>query len=289
MSKIDDRIDDTQKKIIRKMKFDITGKGSPVILIHGLFGNRDNLKILAKELETHFQVIRIDLPNHGVSEHIELMTYPLLAEKIHDLIDQLKLSSPAIVGHSMGGKVAMATALTYSQKISRIVIADIAPVPYTERHLEVFNALNSLDLSRLTNRQDALTQLINLNIDQATAQFLLKNLHRIVCVQNNQSHFEWKINLQGLQSNYANLIAWPYPDKKNANKKSVCYQSPALFLRGEQSDYIKLEYRNAVINQFPNAQAKTLAGTGHWLHSQKPLLFNRIVRDFLLTTQKVIR
>ncbi|SIR35935.1 esterase [Shewanella morhuae] len=253
------------------MNFVSTGQGSAVLLIHGLFGNLDNLKSLGQTLETHHQVIRVDVPNHGLSEHWQQMDYPSLAHAMAGLLDELDIERAHIVGHSMGGKIAMATALTFPERIITMVAADIAPVAYEPRHNIVFAALESLPLESHTDRRFALNHLITQGVDEATAQFLLKNLQRT------DTGFRWKLNLNGLKDCYPHIIGW-YNQSPNP---SQVYAGPSLFIRGGDSNYVTSEHRAAIMSQFPAAQAKTLEGCGHWLHAQKPAIFNRIVSEFI--------
>ena len=253
------------------MHYVTSGNGEPVILIHGLFGNLDNLKSLGISLEADFQVIRVDVPNHGLSEHWHTMDYPTLAKAVIDLIDQLGFDCVKLVGHSMGGKIAMAAALLYPERISSLVVADIAPVSYQPRHQLVFAGLTSLPLNQQTSRKSALTHLIDAGIDESTAQFLLKNLQRT------ESGFEWKMNLAGLIDCYDRIIDW----RLTEDNRSLQYNKPCLFIRGGESNYVTADHREAIMQQFPNVTAKTLNGTGHWLHAQKPEIFNRIVGEFL--------
>ncbi|SQH76782.1 Hydrolase, alpha/beta fold family protein [Shewanella benthica] len=249
-----------------------SGQGSAVILIHGLFGDLDNLKGLGKSLEERHRVVRVDVPNHGLSPHWQKMDYPLLAQAVITLMDSLQLARAHILGHSMGGKIAMATALSYPDRVTSLIAADIAPVSYQQRHDQVFSGLEGIDLSGLKSRSEALKQLLAAGLDEGTAQFLLKNLSRT-----NQG-FNWKMNLAGLKSSYRDLIAW-YNDIEAED--FLQYSKPTLFIRGGDSDYITSEHRQAIMSQFPQVQAKTIEGTGHWLHAQKPAIFNRIVSDFL--------
>jgi esterase len=243
------------------------GQGTPVVLIHGLFGNLDNLKSLGQALEPHHRVIRVDLPNHGLSPHWDEMNYDWLTQSLERLLDELALERVHLVGHSFGGKVALAFALQRPQRVISLVAADIAPVTYTPRHNTVFAALESLALDGLTDRRQALSHLLNEGIDEATAQFLLKNLQRT------DTGFGWKMNLPGLSSCYPQIIGW-----ENAVQQ---YTGPTLFLRGGDSDYVTAAHKTAILAQFPKAQAKTIEGTGHWLHAQKPAIFNRIVAEFI--------
>ncbi len=254
------------------MNYISSGQGSTVILIHGLFGNLDNLRGLGKILERNHQVVRVDVPNHGLSPHWQTMNYPLLAEAIINLMDRLQIEQAHILGHSMGGKIAMATALGYPDRITSLIVADIAPVSYQHRHEKVFSGLENINLPNLKSRSDALKQLLTSGLDKDTAQFLLKNLSLT------DMGFSWKMNLAGIKSCYINLSAWHNDIEAET---FLQYRKPTLFIRGGDSNYISSEHKQAIINQFPQVQAKTIEGTGHWLHSQKPVIFNRIVTDFL--------
>jgi esterase len=273
------------------MHFVVSGEGEAVVLIHGLFGDLDNLKSLGAELEKTHQVIRIDVPNHGLSEHWQNMDYPLLAEALMQMLDTLGLEEAHLVGHSMGGKIAMATGLLYPDRITSIVAADISPVAYPPRHQSVFAGLNSLDLSN-TNRNSALAHLVQTGIDGATAQFLLKNLKR------SDTGFAWKMNLAGLQECYEHIIGWDlggdiswnsafnadleaHLEADTKKSRAPVYTKPCYMIRGGESDYVTADHREAILAQFPKVQAKTINGTGHWLHAQKPEIFNRLVADFI--------
>ncbi|MCE9678741.1 alpha/beta fold hydrolase [Shewanella sp. AS1] len=243
-----------------------------VVLIHGLFGDLDNLKALANTLEEH-QVLRLDVPNHGNSPHWAEMDYPSLAKAVVDLLGRLKIAQAHFVGHSMGGKIAMATALLYPQYVKSLVVADIAPVAYPPRHHIVFAALNQLDPAQLSNRAQALSQLLDAGIDEGTAQFLLKNLKR------EQTGFSWRMNIKALEASYDKLIGW----ELGGSGKS--YGGPSLCIRGADSDYVQAAHTQAFVSQFPAIQAKSLAGAGHWLHAQKPAVFNRLVGEFIANHQ----
>jgi esterase len=269
------------------MHFVVSGEGEAVVLIHGLFGDLDNLKSLCQELEKTHQVIRIDVPNHGISEHWQKMDYPLLAEALIQVLDTLGLAQAHLVGHSMGGKIAMATGLLYPDRITSIVAADISPVAYPPRHQTVFAGLNSLDLSN-SNRTSALAHLVQAGIDSATAQFLLKNLKR------SDTGFAWKMNLVGLQACYDTLIGWDigwnstfhtgleaHLEADAKKSRAPAYTKPCYMIRGGESDYVTADHREAILAQFPKVQAKTINGAGHWLHAQKPEIFNRLVADFI--------
>jgi len=251
----------------------IIGHGSPVILIHGLFGTLDNLGRLAKFLSEQHQVISIDLPNHGNSFHRQDNDYPSMANDLLRLIDHLNIEQCAIVGHSMGGKVAMEFALQHNTRVSSLVIADIAPVEYTNRHSDVFNALHAVDLPNISSRAQALTTVVEHGIDQGTAMFLLKNLAK------NDDGFYWRCNLNALKTSYPKIIG--------GMTQSLKYDGPTLFIKGELSDYITSDHKSQIGHHFPSASLKVIQGTGHWLHAEKPASFNKIVNDFLIKNKVV--
>ncbi|MGS0680687.1 alpha/beta fold hydrolase [Shewanella sp. 125m-7] len=249
------------------MHFVTSGQGPVVILIHGLFGDSDNLKLLSKSLEDRFTVVRVDVLNHGSSPQVASMDYQTLADNMAKFIEELGCETAILIGHSMGGKIAMATALCYPELVSQLVVADIAPVTYQSRHDKVFAALEAMPLANIIDRRQALSHMQFWDIDDGTAQFLLKSLTRT------EQGFAWKMNLAGLKASYADIIDWPQFNRS--------YTGPCLFIRGGDSDYVTAEYRQAIMTQFPTVKAKTIAGTGHWLHAQKANIFNRIVKDFI--------
>lgn len=244
------------------------GSGSPVLLIHGLFGNLDNLNGVNRALSDSHDVIAVDVRNHGLSPRADTMSYEEMASDVLALLDQLGLGQVAIVGHSMGGKIAMMTAKLAPERVSRLVAADIAPVAYQQaRHHDVFLGLQAVLQQGAKDRRDA-EQLLAQHIDQAgVRQFLLKSF-----VSGAQE--AWRFNLQALMTNYRSIIGWP--------DDQLSYKGPILFIKGGESDYLLPEYQAEVMAQFPAAKVRVIPGTGHWLHAEKPQLFNRLVQDFLI-------
>lgn len=249
------------------LNYKTQGTGEAVILMHGLFGALDNLGTLARHLSSDCQVISVDLTNHGKSKHTQHTTYQAMAADVIELLDALNITKFTLVGHSMGGKVAMEIALSYPERVQALVVADIAPVAYTDRHYQVFDALNSVDLVNLANRQQAQQQLVAAGIDIGTSGFLLKNL-----IKTDQG-FGWRCNVAGLQQAYPQIIAGLPTDGQ--------YHGPTLFIKGELSDYIVPSHRAEIGRYFPQAKAKIIQGTGHWLHAEKPAAFNKIVSNFI--------
>jgi esterase len=240
-----------------------------VVLIHGLFGSYENLGVIARGLAEHFRVINVDVRNHGRSDHSEQMDYALMAEDLAQTLDELSISTTAILGHSMGGKMAMAFALQYPERVSKLILADIAPVSYPPRHNTIIAGLCAVDMATLENRSDADKQLAQYIPEAGVRQFLLKSLVK------DEQGFHWRFNLDALKHNYAELIAAPL--------QQGVFTGPTLFIKGGDSDYILPEHKAGIMQLFPQAQAKIIQGTGHWLHAEKPAVFTKLVLDFLLS------
>lgn len=248
---------------------DITGQGEPLVLIHGLFGSYDNLGVIARSLQDRFQLINLDLRNHGRSPRADLMNYSLMATDVLETLDQLSVETTAILGHSMGGKVAMQVALAQPQRVSKLLLADISPVVNDARHLSILTGLASVDLAQLTGRADADRQLAAFISDAGVRQFLLKSLYK-----DELGQFQWRFNVAALQQNYPEILAAPAAEGP--------YTGPVLFIKGGDSDYIQPAHQPHILTLFPAASAKIIQGTGHWLHAEKPAAFSKIVTDFLL-------
>ena len=230
-----------------------TGSGEPLILIHGLFGSYENLAGVGRALSDQWQVISIDLPNHGQSPHSEQMNYRSMVADLAETLDSLNIQKCALLGHSLGGKLAMVFALTYPQRVSQLIFA----------------GLNAVTLTKISNRSDA-DKLMAAHIKEpGVRQFLLKSLEKT------EHGFRWKFNLAVLAQCYDELLSAP--------AEQGSFAGPVLFIKGAESDYILSEHRPQIMQFFPEAQAKIINGTGHWLHAEKPAAFARLVREFLLS------
>jgi esterase len=241
-------------------------RGSWVLLLHGLFGGGDNLGALGRALAAEHRVALVDLRNHGRSPHSAAMDLPLLAADVAALQASLGLSASALVGHSLGGKVAMQLALSAPQRVERLVVADIAPVAYARQHDDILAALAAVDLPALTGRSAADAQLAQHIGESNVRQFLLKSLYR------DDGGWHWRFDLPALRANYAALAAAP---------AGAPYAGPTLFIKGENSRYIDTRRYPQMRAAFPAYRLEVIAGAGHWLHAEQPALFNRLVRDFL--------
>lgn len=238
-----------------------------ILLIHGLFGSMDNLSALRRQFTETFQVLSIDLPDHGKSAFTQTLSFVHYANLISELVHSLGINQLSVVGHSLGGKVAMQLALTQQALISHLIVLDIAPVAYTPRHSTVFQGLNNVILADISSRKEADTALLEYIEDNATRQFLLKSLY------NENEMWKWRFNLGLLQKDYAKISA--------AITSVQPYLGPVFFIKGEHSDYLLPEHRPKVLQLFPNSQFKMIRGTGHWLHGEKPQVCGKIISAFL--------
>ena len=241
--------------------------GSWVLLIHGLFGAGDNLGSLGRALAAQHRVLLVDLRNHGRSPRADDCSLPAMAADIAALQQRFDTGPCAVVGHSLGGKVAMQLALADAARVTRLVVADIAPVDYPAHHQPVYDALHSVDLGRVQKRGDAEAQLALQLHDAGLCGFLMKSLAR-----GDDGGFHWRINIDALQRNYDQFTVAP---------RGTPWPGPALFIRGGNSNYIRAEHEATMRALFPAFELATIDGAGHWLHGERPAEFNRLVADFL--------
>ena len=251
-----------------QLHFKQLGHGEPLILLHGLFGSADNWFGVAPKLAEKFHVFALDLRNHGHSPHNAEMDYPLIAADVEMFFTAQKIENAHVIGHSMGGKVAMQFALDFPSRVKKLVVVDMAPRAYARTHDKIFAALLALDLNAFQTRQqieDALaSEIPSLNL----RRFLLKNLGR-----DDHGKFFWRMNLRGVAENYSRLGEVLSPQNQ--------FEKPTLFIRGGQSDYINAADEAAIRKQFPTAKIQTIATANHWVHADAPEEFIRLVLDFL--------
>lgn len=235
------------------------------MIVHGLYGSGRNWSVIAKRLAAQAHVITVDLRNHGFSPQTQSHSYLDMAEDLSALIAHL--GSPVhIVGHSMGGKATMALALTQPEQIDRMIVADIAPVTYTHSQLPFIHAMKSVDLSQVTRRSEAETQLAALGVEPALCSFFTQSL--------DIKEQKWRLNLDTLEAEMDKIMS--FPDLQGP------FDKPVLFLTGAQSDYVLPEHRAQIKALFPQSRFAKLTGAGHWLHSDKPRAFEEAVAAFLM-------
>ncbi|MCC9168681.1 alpha/beta fold hydrolase [Pontibacter harenae] len=252
-----------------KLHYKEMGHGQPLLILHGLFGTLDNWQTLAKRLAEKYNIFLVDLRNHGRSPHSDEHNYDVMADDILELIEDLKIPTPAIMGHSMGGKVAMKFALKYPTRLTKLIVVDIAPKAYPPHHDEIIEALKSVDLSSATSRSEIDEQLAK-HIPQPDVRlFLMKNLYR-----KEDNMFGWRMNLDALDKNYDQVAAGITAD--------VPFKKSTLFIKGGRSRYIKPEdIYGSIEHLFTLVAVETIPDAGHWVHAEAPDQMYDLVTNFL--------
>jgi len=195
------------------------------------------------------------------------MDYPTMAQDVVDVMQHLNIDSAVILGHSMGGKIAMELALTSPERVEKLIVADIAPVEYPPHHNQIIAGLKSIDLTAIKQRKDADKQLAQYVDNIGVRQFLLRNL----VSENDQ--FSFKCSIENIDTNYPHIM--------KTYQGNNTYNGPTLFIKGANSDYILPEHRGEIVRLFPQSRARVIQGAGHWLHAEKTVAFNRSVESFL--------
>ncbi|WP_159714199.1 alpha/beta fold hydrolase [Blochmannia endosymbiont of Camponotus nipponensis] len=239
-------------------------KKTPVILIHGLFGDLNNLRIIAESLAQHCYVVQVDLRNHGRSPHEQSMTYSIMAKDILDLLEQLSIKKCIIIGHSMGGKVAMKLCMLAPQRISKVIVIDIAPVKYNAHsHDDIFRAIEYINNSGVKSRDEAVRLMQQCSIDRTLILFLLKSFRK----------GSWIFNFSSIKNNYIYINDWD------------TYQTwwgPALFIKGALSSYLDDCYLHDIYHQFPQAYIQKIPNAGHWVHWDNSIHVLNIIHKFII-------
>lgn len=246
------------------------GSGQPLIILHGLFGQSDNWNTLAKRFgEKGFHVFTIDQRNHGLSPHSDVWNYEAMAQDLNEFITEHQLQNVILLGHSMGGKTVMFFELLFPNIVQKLIIADIAPKAYEPHHDAVLKALNAVDFTDINTRKDAEAILGQYISDFGTKQFLLKNIY---WREDETKQMAWRFNLATITNEYNN-IGVGVPNFKSS--------TPALFIRGQKSNYITNEDEQDMAHRFTNYQLKTIANSGHWVHAEQPDAFFNCVMEFI--------
>ena len=244
---------------------ELGGKGQPIIILHGFLGSSDNWLTQGKMLSDPFHIYMIDLRNHGQSPHSDDFSYEAMADDLHEFLVTNAIDNPVIIGHSMGGKVAMRFATSHPELINKLIIVDIAPKEYPVQHDHILEGLKAIPIGSIQSRNEAEESLSKFVSERDVRQFLLKNLYR-----QPEGGFSWRMNLPVLDENIATIGADVLGDGK--------FDKPVLFVRGKKSSYIADEDLGIIKKYFPQAALVTL-DTGHWVQAEKPQEFvNEVVR-----------
>ena len=247
----------------------VLGEGPDVVLLHGLFGQGSNLGSVARALQSSFRVHSLDLPDHGRSSWTSAPSIPSYVEAVAAWLRGRKIHRAHLLGHSLGGKVAMGLALAFPGLVDRLIVADIAPIAYQPSHDRIFEGLAAVSAARCTRRSEADGVLAAYVDETGVRQFLLMSL-----AKTGPGHaLDWRLNREGLARGYPELLA--------AVPGQASFGGDTLVIRGADSAYVRDADMAAVRSLFPCCQLVTLANTGHWLHAEKPTEFNAQVMAFL--------
>lgn len=239
-----------------------------IIIVHGLFGSLDNWQSLAKKWSVKYYVVNIDVRNHGKSFHSEDMSFETLANDIKNICENLQITKFHILGHSMGGKIAMEFASLFPEFLNSLIVVDVSPYAYPPHHNDVFEMLRSIDLKQYTTRQEIETEVRKHLKDEDVIQFVMKNVKR----NEVELFFEWKFNSKVLDREYLDLIQY-IPAKG--------YDGKTLFIGGEQSKYITKETSLHIFDLYPKAELEFVSNAGHWVHADNPDEFYNKVSLFI--------
>jgi pimeloyl-ACP methyl ester carboxylesterase len=250
-----------------KLFFREYGEGTPIVILHGLLGSSDNWLTQAKLLSPGYKIYTIDQRNHGQSPHDDAFDYQSMVNDLLEFLDDRNLTDPILLGHSMGGKTVMNFALQHPDRVSKLVVVDIAPRAYNLEHYALVDAMVGLPLQDLKSRNDADALLAEKVSEPDVRQFLLKNLQRSA-----EGGFSWKVNLPVIQQKLGNVGV----DLLTKNT----FDKPTLFIRGAKSAYIKDADMQAIQAYFPSARLETV-DTGHWVQAENPQGFVSALRSWI--------
>ena len=247
------------------------GEGEPLLILHGLLGASGNWHSLSRNVfARYFQVYALDLRNHGRSPHETSFDYPSMVQDVKGMLDKAGIARANILGHSMGGKVAMWLALQHADRVNRLIVVDMATRAYPPHHQHIFEGLRSLDLTQYSSRTEVDRALASYVEQVPVRQFLLKNL-----ASNGSGSFSWKMNLESIYENY--------PKINEAVISDNAFQNPSMFVKGGASSYIREEDQPGILKLFPQTQFVTIPNAGHWVHAEAPKPFSESVLNFLGT------
>jgi pimeloyl-ACP methyl ester carboxylesterase len=246
------------------------GEGKPLVILHGLFGMSDNWLTHAKHFaEIGFEVHAIDQRNHGQSPDSDEFSYQLMSDDLFEYLTENKIAKTSIIGHSMGGKVAMLFACQHADMVDKLIVVDIAPKSYPLHHQQILAGLNALDFKTITSRREADLELAKHIANAAIRQFLLKSLY-----WKSREELALRFNLKAIENNI-DMVGKKLPE-------SYVFDGETLFVRGEASNYITDDDEELIHHHFPFARIHSIPGAGHWVHAEAAEEFSETTSRFLL-------
>ena len=246
------------------------GTGKPVVILHGLFGLSDNWVTFGRILGEHYAVYIPDLRNHGQSPHSSTFDFPSLEDDLMRLIEEFDLENIFLIGHSLGGKIAMYFSLHHPGLVRKLVVVDISlrKSPPDKEHQQLLDAMISVDFTMAKSRSDVDVQLKSTVKSEKLRQFLLKNVY-----WRDRYSLDWRLNLAAINQNLLSVF-------EGVEGEGI-FSGPTLFVRGGLSDYIADADLPSLQMKFPGAEVKTIVNASHWVHADAPGEFLEVVRHFL--------
>jgi len=242
--------------------------GPPLVVLHGLLGGHGNWHTLSRTaFQTVARVYAVDQRNHGRSPHAEHIDYPSMAGDLRSFIDRHQLAPASLLGHSMGGKTAMQTALSFPGRVDRLIVVDMAPKAYPPHHTQLLEVVARIDPTDYESRDEIDAALAEDVPSWPIRQFLLKNLDY------DGERYTWRMNLDAIRAHYDEITA--------AITADTTFDGPTLFVRGGESEYVAEEDRGEIRGLFHNAEFVTIEEAGHWVHADAPDALAEVVTDFL--------
>jgi pimeloyl-ACP methyl ester carboxylesterase len=263
-----------------KLFFRKEGEGEPFVILHGLYGSSDNWRAISRQLAGKYTVYTPDLRNHGHSPHHHEHTYHAMRDDLNEFLDDQGIRKTILMGHSMGGKLGMYFAADYPEKVSKLIVADIAPKNYLlegdesqyQLHRNIFQAMLGAGISRLKTRREVDDRLAEIIDSQAIRQFLLKN----VTTDKATRSLMWRLNVDVLYDHLDEIVGGV--NERWFSDRIPLTSCPVVFIRGLQSSYITGNDIHLIKRMYPDACIIDIPGAGHWLHSEQPGLFLEALR-----------
>jgi esterase len=252
------------------------GEGQNLVIMHGLYGASDNWVRIAKQLATKFKIYLPDLRNHGASPHSDEFSIKVMTEDLLEFINSRNIEKTILIGHSLGGKVAMEFASLYPEKIEKLIIVDIAPRNYVKEefvqknnHQEIINTLKNVDLSKYSNRKAALEDIVKIDPTKRLMFFMMKNIKK-----GKTGNLLWKININAIADNLTTIL-----NEFSADLTKI--SCPTLFIKGEKSPYLSQSDFDYISSKIKNVKFEIIQDATHWVHGEKPDEFTKVVDRFL--------
>ena len=255
-----------------ELNYKVFGSGEPVIILHGLFGMLDNWQTIAKEIaQNGFEVFILDLRNHGKSPHSNEFNYQIMTRDLLDFLEEQNIFKCHLIGHSMGGKLALQFAALYQGYINSLIIVDIFPKSYKQiriDHQKIFNAIHRINEGKFIDRNKAENAIKTIITNERIYMFMLKNLRK-----NENENIVWKFNSEVIEKNYDQI--------KNNIILPSAFKSNIIFIKAANSDYIDNKDLTSKQALFPNGKMEIIANSGHWVHVDQRKKFLQICLSFL--------